>query len=88
MTTARVLGSRLDCCAVAGNVVVTTEQRGDDEAVVCYDRATGHFEHLRDVSALTRIKQNSNVGYNVLATASAFWEGRIRALSNEPARSQ
>jgi FkbM family methyltransferase len=53
----------------------------------CYDRATGHFEHLRDVTALGRIKQNSNVGYNVLATASAFWEGRIRALSNEPARS-
>jgi FkbM family methyltransferase len=53
----------------------------------CYDRATGHFEHLRDVSALSRIKQSSNVGYNVLATASAFWESRIRALSNEPVRS-
>lgn len=52
----------------------------------CYDRATGHFEHLRDVSSLSRIKQNSNVGYNVLATASPFWESRIRALSNEPAR--
>jgi FkbM family methyltransferase len=53
----------------------------------CYDRATGHFEHLRDVSALDRIKQHSNVGYNVLATASAFWEGRIRALSGAPDRS-
>jgi len=53
----------------------------------CYDRATGHFEHLRDVTALSRIKQNSNVGYNVLATASTFWEGRIRALSNAPAKS-
>lgn len=53
----------------------------------CYDPATGHFEHLRDVSSLSRIKQNSNVGYNVLATASSFWESRIRALSNEPARS-
>jgi FkbM family methyltransferase len=53
----------------------------------CYDPATGHFEHLRDVSSLGRIKQNSNVGYNVLATASAFWESRIRALSNEPVRS-
>jgi outer membrane protein assembly factor BamB len=27
--------------AVAGNVAITIEQRGDDEAVVCYDRATG-----------------------------------------------
>jgi outer membrane protein assembly factor BamB len=27
--------------AVAGNVVVTLEQRGDQEAIVCYDRATG-----------------------------------------------
>jgi hypothetical protein len=53
----------------------------------CYDRATGHFEHLRDVSSLGRIKQNSNVGYNVLATGSAFWEGRIRALSGAPERS-
>ena len=53
----------------------------------CYDPATGHFEHLRDVSSLGRIKQNSNVGYNVLATASPFWESRIRALSNEPVRS-
>jgi FkbM family methyltransferase len=53
----------------------------------CYDRATGHFEHLRDTTALGRIKQHSNVGYNVLATASAFWESRIRALSAPPARS-
>jgi hypothetical protein len=53
----------------------------------CYDRATGHFEHLRDVAALGRIKQHSNVGYNVLATQSTFWESRIRALSTEPVRS-
>jgi len=52
----------------------------------CYDRATGHFEHLRDVAALDRIKQHSNVGYNVLATGSAFWESRIRALSGAPQR--
>lgn len=53
----------------------------------CYDSATGHFEHLRDVSALGRIKQHTNVGYNVLATASAFWESRIRALTAPPVRS-
>jgi FkbM family methyltransferase len=50
----------------------------------CFDRATGHFEHLRDVTALNRIKQHTNVGYNVLATASGFWESRIRALVAEP----
>jgi FkbM family methyltransferase len=53
----------------------------------CYDPATGHFEHLRDVTALGRIKQHSNVGYNVLATASTFWESRIRALSGAAERS-
>lgn len=46
----------------------------------CYDPATGHFEHLRDTSALDRIKVATNTGYNVLATASSFWEQRIRAL--------
>ena len=50
----------------------------------CFDPATGHFEHLRDVAALNRIKQHSHVGYNVLATTSAFWESRIRALIAEP----
>jgi FkbM family methyltransferase len=52
----------------------------------CYDPATGHFEHLRNVSTLGRIKQSSNVGYNVLATASTFWEQRIRSLSGKPRR--
>jgi FkbM family methyltransferase len=52
----------------------------------CYDRDTGHFEHVRNVSILGRIKQSSNVGYNVLATASPFWEQRIRALSGKPRR--
>jgi FkbM family methyltransferase len=50
----------------------------------CFDRATGHFEHLRDVAALNRIKQQSHIGYNVLATASSFWESRIRALVAAP----
>ena len=38
--------------AVAGNVAVTLEQRGEEETVVCYDRATGQqrwaFGHEAD----------------------------------------
>ncbi len=81
--------------------VLICEERGNDPnhtisrhilantklKLFCFDRATGHFEHLRDVSALGRIKQHSNAGYNVLATQSTFWEKRIRALSTEPVRS-
>jgi FkbM family methyltransferase len=46
----------------------------------CFDPTTGKFEHLKDVSALDHIKRASNFGYNVLATASSFWEQRIRSL--------
>lgn len=74
--------------------VLVYEERGDDAyhtvsrhilnntalKLFCYDPTTGHFEHLRNVSALDRIKVATNAGYNVLATASAFWEQRIRAL--------
>lgn len=38
--------------AVAGNVAVTIEQRGDDEAVVCYDRATGKERWVHSYPAL------------------------------------
>jgi FkbM family methyltransferase len=65
--------------AVSRHILTNTKLK-----LFCFDRATGHFEHLRDVSALNRIKQHSHIGYNVLATASAFWEGRIRALVTEP----
>jgi len=47
----------------------------------CFDPVTAKFEHLHDVSALDHIKRATNFGYNVLATASAFWEQRIRGLS-------
>jgi outer membrane protein assembly factor BamB len=43
--------------AVAGNVAITAEQRRDEEAIVCYDRATGrqrwvysYPEHFRDIT--------------------------------------
>lgn len=68
--------------AIARHILANTKLK-----LFCFNRATGHFEHLRDVAALGRIKQHSNAGYNVLATQSTFWEGRIRALSTEPVRS-
>lgn len=51
-----------------------------------FDPQTQRFEHLTDVSALDRIKQSVNFGYNVLATASSYWEQRIRALHAPNAR--
>jgi FkbM family methyltransferase len=47
----------------------------------CFDPATRRFEHLADVSSLDRIKKAVNFGYNVLATASPYWEKRIRSLN-------
>lgn len=40
--------------AVAGNVAITLEQRGNDEAVVCYDRATGHERWVQAYPAAFR----------------------------------
>lgn len=51
-----------------------------------FDPLTRKFGHLTDVSALDRIKQSVNVGYNVLATSSPYWEQRIRALHAPNAR--
>lgn len=50
-----------------------------------YDPRSRRFELMSDVDALNRIKQFTNVGYNVLATASPFWEQRIQALGLGPA---
>src|SRR5262249_30225008 len=40
--------------AIAGNVLVTMEQRGEREAVVCYDRATGRERWVHDYPARFR----------------------------------
>jgi outer membrane protein assembly factor BamB len=40
--------------AVAGNVAITTEQRRDQEAVVCYDRATGRERWVHAYDAAFR----------------------------------
>jgi len=57
-----------------------------DQKLFCYDADTGHFEHLRDVSSLDRIKKARNIGYNVFATRSPFWEQRLRSLSGDVSR--
>lgn len=48
----------------------------------CFDPATRRFERLDDLRMLDRIKRFSNFGYNVLATASPYWEQQIAALGD------
>ena len=43
----------------------------------CYDPSLGYYARLMDLSPLDRIKKAANRGYNILATASPFWEERI-----------
>jgi FkbM family methyltransferase len=54
--------------------------------LIAYDPASGRFETLTELSILDRIKAASNVGYNVFATASAFWEDRFNRLNAAAAR--
>lgn len=49
--------------------------------LIVYDPASNRMETVRDLSILDRIKVSSHVGYNVLGTASAFWQDRIAALN-------
>jgi outer membrane protein assembly factor BamB len=62
--------------AVAGNVAITIEQRGGDEAVVCYDRATGqerwahaYAAHFKDFT-----------GHGPRATPTIAGDGLIYSL--------
>ncbi len=49
--------------------------------LIAYDPASNRFETLTELSILNRIKVATNVGYNVFATASAFWESRFHSLN-------
>lgn len=49
---------------------------------IVFDPLTGRFEPLTDLAVLDRIKVAPRVGYNVFATASAFWEQRIFGLNS------
>ncbi|RTL54506.1 MAG: FkbM family methyltransferase [Bradyrhizobiaceae bacterium] len=53
---------------------------------IVHDPATDRFEALTDLTMLDRIKVASHVGYNVFATASAFWQQRIFGMNSGNAR--
>ena len=59
---------------VSKHILNHTEMR-----LFCYDPEAGHYIRLKDAFPLDRIKKAVNRGYNVLATASPFWEARVLA---------
>jgi FkbM family methyltransferase len=84
-------GTRL----LRGDSVLLCEEHGNDPnhtvsrfileqtplKLIVYDPRSNRLETVTELSILDRIKVSSHVGYNVFATASAFWEDRIRALN-------
>ena len=54
--------------------------------LIVYDPRSNRLETVTELSILDRIKVSSHVGYNVFATASAFWENRVNALNANAAR--
>lgn len=54
--------------------------------LIVHDPRSNRLETVTELSILDHIKVSSHVGYNVLATASAFWQGRIDALNASAAR--
>jgi FkbM family methyltransferase len=54
--------------------------------LIIYDPRSNRLETVTELSILDRIKVSTHVGYNVFATASAFWENRVSALNANAAR--
>jgi FkbM family methyltransferase len=89
-------GARL----LQGDSVLLCEEHGNDPnhtvsryildhtplRLIVYDPLSNRLETVTELSILDRIKVSSHVGYNVFATASAFWQDRIRALNANAAR--
>jgi len=89
-------GARL----LQGDSVILCEEHGGDRAhtvsryildqtpltLIVYDPRSNRLETVTDLSILDRIKVSTHVGYNVFATASAFWLARIDALNAKAAR--
>jgi FkbM family methyltransferase len=83
-----------------GDSVLLCEEHGNDPKhtvsryileqtplkLIVYDPRSNRLETLSELSILDRIKVSSHVGYNVFATSSAFWQGRINALNANAAR--
>jgi len=64
--------------AVAGNVLVTIEQRRDREAVVCYDQATGRPRWEFEYEA--RFRQTENMGGDGSRATPAIADGDVYSL--------
>jgi FkbM family methyltransferase len=89
-------GSRL----LQTDSVVLCEEHGNDRAhtvsryileqtpltLMVYDPASNQLETVTELSILDRIKVSTHIGYNVFATASPFWQNRIKALNANAAR--
>jgi len=89
-------GTRL----LQGDSVLLCEEHGNDRnhtvsryileqtplKLIVYDPRSNRLETVTEFSILDRIKVSSHVGYNVFATASAFWQSRIDALNANAAR--
>ena len=89
-------GARL----LLGDSVLLCEEHGNDPhhtvsryileqtplKLIVYDPNSQRMETVIELSILDRIKVSSHVGYNVFATQSAFWLGRINALNANAAR--
>ncbi len=83
-----------------GDTAILCEEHGSDRAhtvsrfilentplkLVVYDPGSNKFEAVVDLAILDRIKVASNVGYNVVGTASAFWQARIENLNASAAK--
>jgi hypothetical protein len=89
-------GTRL----LQGDSVILCEEHGNDRThsvsryileqtplkLIVYDPRSDRFETVTELSILDRIKVSTHVGYNVLGTASAFWENRLHSLNASAAR--
>ncbi len=89
-------GTRL----LQGDSVLLCEEHGNDPhhtvsryileqtplKLIVYDPRSNRLETVTELSILDRVKVSSHVGYNVFATASAFWRDRINALNANAAR--
>lgn len=64
--------------AIAGNSAITIEQVGDQEAIVCYDRATGHERWSHTYPAL--FAQTAPMGGDGPRATPTIANGRVYAL--------
>lgn len=83
------------------DTVILCEEHGSDRAhtvsryildhtplkLIVHDPASNRFETLKELSMLDRIKTARNIGYNVFATSSVFWEDRFHHLNARAGRS-